>query len=71
MSPEGAKAVAKSLNDPTGNPPVKARVASNGPSHGSVVHVTYGEPKPYDKTDKNGQVIKTVIPERPRAHTVA
>jgi hypothetical protein len=71
MSPEGAKAMAKFLNDPQANPPVKARVGSNGPHHNSVVHVTFGDSKPVEKTDKDGQLLRVVTPARPRPYTVS
>lgn len=71
MSPAGAKALAKHLQDTSANPPVYARVATNGPSHNSVVHVTFGEPKAVQKTDRNGNVEKVTTPERPRPYTVA
>lgn len=71
MTAKGAKAYARFLHDEGANPPVYARVASNGPNHEHVVHVTFGEPKPVTKTDKNDQIIKTTMPERPRPYTVS
>lgn len=70
MSPEGAKALARHLTDEQANPPVKAVVASNGPSHEFVVHVTFGEPKTVTKTDKNNNT-RTITPARPEPYTVS
>ena len=70
MTPAGAKAYAKFIEDTSANPPVYAKIQSNGPSHNSVVHVTFGEPKVVEKTDKNGQV-STHTPKRPRPFTVS
>lgn len=70
MSPAAAKAVARSLEDHSANPPVYVKVQSNGPKHESVVHVTYGEPKVATKEGKDGQT-NTVMPKRPRPHTVS
>jgi hypothetical protein len=70
MTAAGAKAVAKSLEDHSANPPVFVKVHPNGPKHESVVHVTYGEPKVVTKEDKNGQTT-TSMPKRPKAHTIS
>lgn len=71
MTAAGAKATARFLHDEHANPPVYARVATNGPSHEFVVHVTYGQPKPVEKTDNNGQLLGVTTPSRPRPHTVS
>lgn len=70
MSPAGAKALAKSLEDHSANPPVFVKVQVNGPKHESVVHVTFGEPKVVTREDKNGQTT-TSMPKRPRPYTVS
>jgi hypothetical protein len=69
MTPEGAKATAKAIQDTSANPPVYAKVQTNGPSHESVVHVTHGQPREAEKTVK-GQVEK-FTPKRPRAFTLS
>jgi hypothetical protein len=71
MTPEGAKALAKALADTSANPPVYTKVATNGPSHESVVHVTYGQPKPVEKIDKNNRVEKVTTPDRPAPETIS
>jgi hypothetical protein len=71
MTPAGAKALSRHLHDEGANPPVYARVASNGPKHESVVHVTFGMPKQVEKTDKDGQLLKIIMPKRPRPYTVS
>lgn len=71
MTAEGAKAFRKFTEDTSANPPVYASIHTNGPSHEYVVHVTYGDPKPMTKTDRNGQVEKVHTPKRPRPFTVS
>jgi hypothetical protein len=71
MTPAGAKSLARLLHDEQANPPVYAKVATNGDRHESVVHVTFGQPKPVEKTDNNGQLLKVVVPERPCPYTVS
>ena len=70
MTPAAAKSYARSLTDSTANPPVKAVAATNGPSHKSVVHVTFGEPRTVTKEGKDGQV-RTTTPTRPQPYTVS
>lgn len=70
MTAAGAKAVARSLEDHSANPPVYVKVQSNGPKHESVVHVTFGEPKVVTKEGKDGQTT-TSMPKRPRPYTVS
>jgi hypothetical protein len=70
MTAAGAKALRKHLEDTSANPPVYARIATNGPSHEHVVHVTFGEPKVVTKTDKNNNV-QTTKPKRPKPYTVS
>lgn len=70
MTPAGAKALARHLHDEGANPPVFAKVGSNGPHHNSVVHVTYGMPKPVEHI-RDGNVDKITMPRRPRPHTVS
>lgn len=71
MTAKGAKALARHLHDEGANPPVFTRVASNGPDHESVVHVTFGMPKSVEHTDRDGNVTKIVMPRRPRPYTVS
>jgi hypothetical protein len=71
MTAAGAKATARLLHDERANPPVFAKVATNGSTHEFVVHVTFGQPKPVEKTDKDGQLLKVVVPIRPRPYTVS
>lgn len=71
MTPEGAKAVAKSLADTSANPPVHAVVHTNGAGHESVVHVTFGQPKPIEKIGEKAQVLKVTTPKRPRPFTLS
>lgn len=71
MTAAGAKAYAKFMQDTSANPPVYARIATNGSKHAHVVHITFGEPKPVEKTDRNGNVEKVVVPKRPRPYTVS
>jgi hypothetical protein len=70
MDLKGAQALAKHLNDPGANPPIHARADSNGPSHKAVVHVTFGQPKPQDKTDRDGNVTSRT-PDRPAPYTIS
>lgn len=71
MNAAGAKSLARALHNEGANPPVYTKVGNNGPDHKHVVHVTFGQPKAEDKTDKQGQVIRTIVPERPRPYTVS
>jgi hypothetical protein len=70
MTAAGAKALAKSLEDHSANPPVYVKIDSNGPKHETVVHVTFGEPKVVTKEGKDGQTA-TSMPKRPKAHTLS
>lgn len=70
MTLAGAKSIAKLYADKSANPPCFATVATNGPNHEHVVHVTFGEPKQQTKTDRNGNET-TSTPKRPRPFTVA
>lgn len=69
MTPAGAKALARHLTDEQANPPIRARVGSNGAHHESVVHVTFGEPKAVEKDVRGERTI--VTPERPKPYTVS
>lgn len=71
MTAAGAKSFAKLMADTSANPPVYAKVATNGPSHNHVVHITFGEPKPVEHRDRNGHVEKVSMPKRPRPYTVS
>lgn len=71
MTPEGAKAFRKHIEDTMANPPVYASVHTNGPKHESVVHVTFGDPKPVEKISKGGEVERVTTPVRPRPYTVS
>jgi hypothetical protein len=70
MTAAGAKAVARSMEDHSANPPIFVKIDSNGPRHESVVHITFAEPKVVTKEDKNGQTT-TSMPKRPKPYTLS
>jgi hypothetical protein len=71
MTAAGAKSYARFIADESANPPVRAKVATNGPTHNHVVHVTFGIPKQVEKTDRDGQLVRVTKPNRPRPFTVS
>ena len=71
MTAAGAKALAKSIQDTSANPPVYTKVAHNGGRQAHVVHVTFGEPKPVEKIGKDGQVESVKTPKRPKPYTLS
>lgn len=70
MDMGGAKALAAYLSDEDANPPVRARAATNGPSHKAVVHVTFGDPREQTKSTRGGET-KNYTPERPAPYTIS